>query len=80
MTMKKKTGEYQPIKKFMQWLKNPTITETIKLNRLRWFGHVQWMEKNRIPKKIYYIWIWKQRGWEVDQEIDGKMKWGRTED
>ena len=28
----------------------------------------------------YYIWIWKQQGWEVDQEIDGKMKWRRMED
>jgi hypothetical protein len=29
----------------------PTITETIRLNRLCWFGHVQRMEENRIPKK-----------------------------
>jgi hypothetical protein len=28
-------------KKFMQLLKKTTITETIRLNRLRWFGHVQ---------------------------------------
>jgi len=33
-------------------VKNPTITETIRLNRLRWFGHVQRMEENRIPKKV----------------------------
>ena len=32
-------------------VKKPTITETIRLNRLRWFGHVQRMEENRIPKK-----------------------------
>ena len=31
-------------------------------------------------QKKYYIWIWEQKGWEVDQEIDGKMKWGRMED
>ena len=37
------------------------------------------MKENKIPQK-YYIWIWKQQGWEVDQEIDGKMKWGRLED
>ena len=30
--------------------KKPTITETISLNRLCWFGHVQRMEENRIPK------------------------------
>jgi len=35
--------------------KNPTITETVRLNRLRWFGYVQRMEENRIPKKRYYI-------------------------
>jgi len=29
----------------------PTITETIRVHRLRWFGHVQRMEENRIPKK-----------------------------
>ena len=32
-------------------VKKPTITETIRLHRLRWFGHVQRMEENRIPKK-----------------------------
>ena len=36
----------------MQWFKNPTIKETIRLNRLRWFGHVQRMEENIIPKKV----------------------------
>jgi len=29
-----------------------TITETIRLHRLRWFGHVQRMEENRIPKRV----------------------------
>jgi hypothetical protein len=32
-----------------------------------------------VPKE-YYIWIWKQQEWEVDQEIDGKMQWGRIEE
>ena len=32
-------------------VKKPIITETIRLHRLRWFGHVQRMEENRIPKK-----------------------------
>jgi hypothetical protein len=31
-------------------VKNPTITETIRLHTLRWFGHVQRMDENRIPK------------------------------
>ena len=33
-------------------IKKPTITETIKLHRLRWFGHVQRMEENRISKRV----------------------------
>ena len=36
-------------------VKKPTITETIRLNRLRWFWHVQRMEENRIPPKILYM-------------------------
>jgi hypothetical protein len=33
-------------------VKKPTIIETIMLNRLRWFGHGQRMEENRIPKRV----------------------------
>jgi hypothetical protein len=33
----------------------PTITETITLNRLCWFGQVQRMEENRIPKRVLYM-------------------------
>ena len=36
-------------------VKNPTVTETIRLNRLRSFGHVQRMEENRIPKRVLYM-------------------------
>ena len=32
-----------------------TIIKTIRLNRLRWFGHVQKMEENRIPKRVLYM-------------------------
>jgi hypothetical protein len=36
-------------------VKKPTIIETISLNRLRWFGHVQTMEENIIPKRVLYM-------------------------
>jgi len=36
-------------------VKKPTITETIRLHRLRWFGRVQRMEENRIPKRVLYM-------------------------
>jgi hypothetical protein len=36
-------------------VKKPTITETIRLNRLGWFEHIQRMEENRIPKRVLYM-------------------------
>jgi hypothetical protein len=39
-------------KEIYAMVKNPTIIETIRLHRLRWFGHVQRMEGNRIPKRV----------------------------
>jgi hypothetical protein len=39
----------------MKVLKKPTIIETIRLNRLRWFRHVQRMEENRILKRVLYM-------------------------
>jgi hypothetical protein len=36
-------------------VKKPTIIETIRLNRLRLFEHVQRMEENVIPKKVLYM-------------------------
>jgi len=35
-------------------VKKPNVIETIRLNRLRWFGHVQRMEENRIPKRVLH--------------------------
>jgi hypothetical protein len=34
-------------------VKKPTIMETIRLNKLCWFGHIRRMEENRIPKRVY---------------------------
>jgi hypothetical protein len=36
-------------------VKKLSITETIRLHTLRWFGHVQRMEENRIPKRVLYM-------------------------
>jgi hypothetical protein len=36
-------------------VKKRTITETIRLDRLCWFGHGQRMEENRIPKRVLYM-------------------------
>jgi hypothetical protein len=36
-------------------VKKPTITETVRLKRLRRFGYVQRMEENRIPKRVLYM-------------------------
>jgi len=36
-------------------VKKPTIIETIRLNRLHLFGHVQGLEENRIPKRVLYM-------------------------
>jgi hypothetical protein len=33
-------------------VKKPTTIETIRLNRLRWFVHIQRMDDNRIPKRV----------------------------
>jgi len=55
MTKKKEKWRILTNKEIYTMVKKPTITETIRLNRLRWFGHVQRMEENRIPSKKYYI-------------------------
>jgi hypothetical protein len=54
--------------------------ETVRLNRLHWFGHVQRMEENRIHKKVLYMnlettWL---RGrprnrWQDDVTEDGRL-------
>ena len=42
-------------KEIYAMVQNPTIAQTIRLNRFHWFGHVQRVEENRIPKKVLYM-------------------------
>ena len=52
-------------------IKKPTITETIRLHRLRWFGHVQRMEDNRIPKMVLYMNLdTRSRGRQINRWLD----------
>jgi hypothetical protein len=64
-------------------LKKPTITETIRLHRVHWFGHVQRMEENRIPKRVLYMNLetTRPRGrprnrWQHEVREDGRMVGG----
>jgi hypothetical protein len=36
-------------------VKKPTVIEAIRLDRLRWFGHVQRTKENRISKRVLYM-------------------------
>ena len=60
-------------------VKTPTIIETIRLNRLHWFGHVQRMEENRIPKRVLYMNLGttKLRGRPRNRWQDGVREDGR---
>jgi hypothetical protein len=59
------------------------ITETIRLHRLRWFGRVQRMEENRIPKIVLYMNLetTRPRGrlrnrWQDEVREDGRIVGG----
>ena len=67
----------------MQVLKKPAIIETLRLNRLFWFRHVQRMEENRIPKRALYmnLGITRLRGrprnrWQDEVREDGRTVGG----
>ena len=64
-------------------VKKLTITETIRLNRLRWFGHVQRMEEDRIPKRVLYTNLGTRRlrgtprnRWQDEVREDGRIVGG----
>ena len=64
-------------------VQKPTIIETIRLNRLRWFGHVQRMEERRIPKRVLNMKLGTTRlrgrprnRWQDEVEEDGSIVGG----
>ena len=67
-------------------VKKPTIIETIRLNRLRWFGHVQRREENRILKRVLYMNLGTTRlrgrprnRWQDEVKEDGRIVEGWQE-
>jgi hypothetical protein len=61
-------------------VKKPTITETISKQKLRWFGHVQRMDENRIPKRVLCMNLESTRPrnsprnkWQAEVRDDGRI-------
>ena len=64
-------------------VKKPTIIDTIRLNRSRWFGLVQRVEDDRIPKQVLYsnLGTTRLRGrprnrWQGEVREDGRIVGG----
>ena len=64
-------------------VKKPTVAETIRLNRVCWFGYVQRMEENIIPKKVSSMNLEKTRlrsrprnRWQDEVRKDGRLVGG----
>jgi hypothetical protein len=55
VTRKKENWRILTNKEIYARVKKLTIIETIRFNRLHWFGHVQRVEGNRIPKRLLYM-------------------------
>jgi hypothetical protein len=65
-------------------VKKPNVIETIRLNKLCWFGHEQRMEENRIPKRVLYMNMGTTRlrgrprnRWQDEVREDGRIVGGK---
>jgi len=81
--MKKKIGRILTNKEMYARVKKLTIIETVMLNRLRWFAHVQRMEENRIPRRVLYMTLGTTRfrgrprnRWQDEVREDGRIVGG----
>ena len=70
-------------KKIYASVMKPAIIETIRLKRLRWFGQVQRMKENRIPKRVLYMNLGTTRltarprnRWQDEVREDGRIVGG----
>jgi len=70
-------------KEIYERVNKPTIIETIRLNKLCWFGNVQRMEENRIPKGALYMNLGTTRlrgrprnKWQDEVREDGRIVGG----
>ena len=65
-------------------VKKPTMIETIRLNGLRWFGHVQRIEQNRITGRVLHMNLGRTRlrgrprnRWHDEVREDGTLVGGK---
>jgi hypothetical protein len=64
-------------------VKKPSVIEAIRLNRLRWLGHVRRMEDNRILKRVLFMNLGTTRlrgrprnRWQDEVREDGRIVGG----
>ena len=81
--MKKENWRILTNKEIYASVNKPTIIETIRLNRLRWFGHLQKLEENRMPKRVLYMNLGTTRlrgrprnRWQDEMRDDGRVVGG----
>ena len=85
MAIKKEKWRILTNNEIYAMVKKPTIIETVRLNRLCWFGHVQRTEENIISKKIFDMNLeaTRLRGrprnrWKDEVREDGRIVCGKV--